>query len=156
MDHIANVETLRCPICSAGDMKLKSHWLGFPDASVVENLPASAGDTGSIPDLERSHMNAEQLSLCSTAQEPQLLKPEHPWAFAPQEKPPLWEAHTPQLENGPGLLQLEKRLWQQRPSTAKNETLKKNHLSWNTKFVFNCRELRKHTVDSERTMYFFM
>ena len=59
-------------------MKLKSHWLGFPDASVVEKLPASTGDTGSVPDLEGSHVNAEQLSLCSTAQEPQLLKPERP------------------------------------------------------------------------------
>ena len=29
---------------------------GFPDASVVKNLPASAGDTGSIPGQEGSHM----------------------------------------------------------------------------------------------------
>ena len=29
---------------------------GFPGGSVVKNLPASAGDTGSIPDLGRSHM----------------------------------------------------------------------------------------------------
>ena len=28
----------------------------FPGASVVENPPANAGDTGSIPDLEESHM----------------------------------------------------------------------------------------------------
>ena len=29
---------------------------GFPDGSVVKNLPASAGDTGSIPGQEGSHM----------------------------------------------------------------------------------------------------
>ena len=29
---------------------------GFPSGSVVKNLPANAGDTGSIPDLGRSHM----------------------------------------------------------------------------------------------------
>ena len=28
---------------------------GFPGGSVVKNPPANAGDTGSIPDLERSH-----------------------------------------------------------------------------------------------------
>ena len=30
--------------------------LGFPGDSVVNNPPANAGDMGSIPDLERSHM----------------------------------------------------------------------------------------------------
>ena len=29
---------------------------GFPGGSVVKNLPAKAGDTGSIPGAERSHM----------------------------------------------------------------------------------------------------
>ena len=29
---------------------------GFPGASVVQNLPASAGDAGSIPDPGKSHM----------------------------------------------------------------------------------------------------
>jgi len=33
----------------------KLNW-GFPGGSVVKNLPASAGDTDSIPDLGRSHM----------------------------------------------------------------------------------------------------
>ena len=32
---------------------------GFPGGSVVKNLPANAGDTGSVPDLGRSHV------LCS-------------------------------------------------------------------------------------------
>ena len=30
--------------------------LGFPGGSVVKNLPANAGDTGSIPDRAGSHM----------------------------------------------------------------------------------------------------
>ena len=34
----------------------RSQWLGFPGGSVVGNLPANAGDTGSSPDLGRSHM----------------------------------------------------------------------------------------------------
>ena len=50
---------------------------GFPDGSVVKNLSANAGDTGSIPDLGRSHM---LLSLCSRAREPKL-----------QEKPLQWK-----------------------------------------------------------------
>ena len=29
---------------------------GFPGGTVVENLPANAGDTGSSPGLGRSHM----------------------------------------------------------------------------------------------------
>ena len=29
---------------------------GFPGGSVAKNLPAMAGDMGSIPDPERSHM----------------------------------------------------------------------------------------------------
>ena len=36
--------------------QLKSLWLGFPGGTVVENLPANAGDTGSSPGLGRSHM----------------------------------------------------------------------------------------------------
>ena len=36
--------------------KKKESSLGFPDGSVIKNLPASAGDLGSIPDLGRFHM----------------------------------------------------------------------------------------------------
>ena len=36
--------------------KLKTQWRGFPGGTVVENLPANAGDTGSSPGLGRSHM----------------------------------------------------------------------------------------------------
>ena len=34
---------------------IKTVW-GFPGGAVVKNLPAKAGDTGSSPGLERSHM----------------------------------------------------------------------------------------------------
>ena len=55
---------------------------GFPGDSVVKNLPANAGDRGSIPDLARSHMlrtneahEPQLLSLCPRAGEPPLLSP---------------------------------------------------------------------------------
>ena len=35
---------------------LRKRRQGFPGGAVVENLPASAGDTGSSPGLGRSHM----------------------------------------------------------------------------------------------------
>ena len=35
---------------------IKKHLEGFPGGTVVENLPANAGDTGSSPVLGRSHM----------------------------------------------------------------------------------------------------
>ena len=41
---------------------------GFPGGAVVENLPASAGNTGSSPGLGRSHM-----PWSNWAREPQLL-----------------------------------------------------------------------------------
>ena len=78
----------------------------FPGGSVVKNLPASAGDTGSVPDLGRSRMPGSNyalapqlLSLCSRAYELQLLKPGCPGACGPQETPLHWEACTPQLES---------------------------------------------------------
>ena len=41
----------------AGNTMVKSlKFRGFPGGTVVENLPANAGDTGSIPGLGRSHM----------------------------------------------------------------------------------------------------
>ena len=56
--------------------------MGFPSGSVVKNLPASAGDVGSIPGSGRSHMpqsnlvqEPQLLSLCARAQEPQPMRP---------------------------------------------------------------------------------
>ena len=64
--------------------------LGFLGGSVVKNPPANAGDLGSIPDLGRAHGPwsnhapvPQLLSLCSRAQEPQLLKPMCPGTCAP-------------------------------------------------------------------------
>ena len=59
----------------------KLQLLGFPGGTVVMNLSVDSGDTGSIPDLGRSHMlqsTAHEpylLSPCSRAREPQLLSP---------------------------------------------------------------------------------
>ena len=89
---------------------------GFPSGTVVKNLPAIAGDTGSSPGPGRSHMlrsnkaRAPQLlSLRSRASEPQLLsmcatttEAHAPRARAPQqEKPPQREACAPQRSVGP-------------------------------------------------------
>ena len=43
--------------------------LDFPGGAADSNLPANAGDMGSIPDLGKSYMSVEQLSPCSTATE---------------------------------------------------------------------------------------
>ena len=83
--------------------------LGFPGGSVVKNPPASAGDRGSIPDPGRSRMlcsnwahRLQLLSLCSRAQEPQLLKLSGPRALVPkQEKPSQREIWALQLEIAP-------------------------------------------------------
>ena len=70
--------------------------------AVVENLPASAGDTGSSPAPGRCHMPRSNyacapqlLSLCSRARKPQLLSPHAtttearaPRARAPQQEKP--------------------------------------------------------------------
>ena len=37
-------------------MLFKKHFRDFPGGTVVKNLPANAGDTGSIPGPGRSHM----------------------------------------------------------------------------------------------------
>ena len=42
---------------TADEVFLSKYWTeGFPGGAVVENLPASAGDTGSSPGPGRSHM----------------------------------------------------------------------------------------------------
>ena len=79
-----------------GKLRRKEVSVGFPGGSVVKNLPANAGDTGSIPDPGRFHTPRSKeacvpqlLSPCSRAWEPQLMKPTHPRAHTlQQEKPP--------------------------------------------------------------------
>ena len=80
------------------------------------------GDTGWIPDWEDPTCHGAAKPVCHNwacaleprscnywAPVPQLLKPEHLRAHAPQEKPRQWEACTPQLESGPHPPQLEKK-----------------------------------------------
>lgn len=80
--------------------------LGFPGASVAKNPPASAGETGSIPDPGGSPIPGriphapEHLSPYTTttepalwSREPHLPKPEHATACASQQQqPPRQEA----------------------------------------------------------------
>ena len=74
-----------------------------------KEFAASAGDTGSIPDLGKSHMPwsnqarvPQLLSLCSGAWELQRLKPARPRVLAPrQEKSLQWETRTLQPEKSP-------------------------------------------------------
>ena len=46
------------PLCDfpSPERSFKSPVWGLPGGTVVENLPANAGDTGSSPGLGRSHM----------------------------------------------------------------------------------------------------
>ena len=46
--------------------------LGLPGGSVVKNLPANAGDTGSSPGPGKIPHATEQLSPCATTTEPAL------------------------------------------------------------------------------------
>ena len=91
--------------------------MGFLRGSVVKNLPANADVMGSIPGPGRSHMprgndaHAPQLlSLRSRGQGPQLLKPAHPRAYAPQQEKSLqWEVRAVQLESSRHSLQPEEK-----------------------------------------------
>ena len=108
---------------------VKHEFRGFPSGSVVKNLPANAGDTGSIPGLGRSHM-----PLRNKACTPQLLSLEprshNYWAHTPhqQEKPLPRESYALQLERSPHWPQLEKACSHQgRPNAANKKQLKKKY-----------------------------
>ena len=101
--------------------EVKTYRQGFPGGTVVENLPASAGDTGSSPGLGRSHMPRS-----NQACEPQLLSL-HVWSLcsATREVTIVRGPHTA-MKSGPRLPQLEKVLVQKRrPNTAKNQSINK-------------------------------
>ena len=93
---------------------------GFPGGTVVENLPANAGDTGSSPGLGGSHMpwsnwaREPQLlslriwSLCSATREAAVVRgPRTAMKSGP---------HTT-MKSGPHLPQLEKALARTKDST---------------------------------------
>ena len=52
----ATVRLVLCLTFSTFILKYKMWVPGLPGGSVIKNPPANAGDTGSIPDLGRSHM----------------------------------------------------------------------------------------------------
>ena len=84
--HILLVPTWRQTFSGSGPSTLKPSG-DFPGGAVDKNLPASAGNTDSIPGLERFHKpwsnsarEPQQLRLCATtteAQVLQLLQPTH-------------------------------------------------------------------------------
>ena len=76
-------------------MENKPRLLDFPGGPGVKNLPANAGDTGSIPDPGRFDVH---LSLNTTTTKPVLQSPSSPTR----------EAGTAQLENSPYSSQLQK------------------------------------------------
>ena len=92
-----STSTIRAHVCRKGFPR------NFPGDPVVENPPASSGDTGSIPGLGRSHMPwsnkacaPQSLSLHSNAHELLLLspwatpvKPSHPRTCTVQQEKPL-------------------------------------------------------------------
>ena len=80
-------------LCPA-KLSFQSEGKDFPGGPVVKNPPANAGNTDSIPGPWKIPHDMEQLSPCIPTTEPIC-----PRAHAlQQEKPPQWEAHTPQLE----------------------------------------------------------
>ena len=94
----------------------KSSVSGFPGGAVVENLPASAGDTGSSPGLGGSHVPRS-----NWAREPPLLSL-RVWSLcsATGEAAIMRDPRTA-MKSGPHLPQLEKALAQKRrPNTAIN------------------------------------
>ena len=96
----------------------------FPGGSEVQNLPANAGDTGSIPGPGRSHMPwskqacvPQLLSQCSRAQEPPLLSPQAATTkeTCSREPMPRKEKPTPQLQGSPTPTTNEESMQQQGP-----------------------------------------
>ena len=103
---------------------LKKAEEGFPGGTVVENLPADAGDMGSSPGLGRSHMPRSNWDC-----EPQLLSL-RVWSLcsATREAATVRGPSTA-MKSGPCLPQLEKALAQKRrPNTAKKKKSGRKHL----------------------------
>ena len=48
--------SIHYPVINHNGKEYKKECRGFPGGTVVENLPANVGDTGSSPGLGRSHM----------------------------------------------------------------------------------------------------
>ena len=91
--------------------------LGFPGGSVVESLPANAGDTGSSPGLGRSCVPRS-----NWAREPQLLSL-RVWSLCSATRDAaMVRGPRTAMKSGPHLPQLEKALAQKRrPNTVINK-----------------------------------
>ena len=95
------------------DFKIKTR--GFPGGTVVESLPANAGDAGSSPGLGRSHMTRSKW-----AREPQLLSLRIWSLCSTTREPAMVRDPRTAMKSGPRLPQLEKALAQKRrPNTTK-------------------------------------
>ena len=93
---------------------------GFPGDTVVENLPANAGDTGLSPGLGRSHMPRS-----NWAREPQLLSLRVWSLYSATREAATVRGPCTVMKSGPRLPQLEKALAQKRrPNTAKKINIK--------------------------------
>ena len=92
---------------------------GFPGGTVVENLPANAGDMGSSPGLGRSHM-----PWSNWAREPQLLSL-RVWSLcSTTREATIVRGPRTTMKSGPRLPQLEKALAQKRrPNIAINQSI---------------------------------
>ena len=102
---------------------MKNIW-GFPGGTVVENLTANAGDTGSSPGLGRSHMPRSGL-----AREPQLLSL-RVWSLcSATREAAIVRGPRSAMKSGPRSPQLEKALAQKRRPTNKinKKQTKKRH-----------------------------
>ena len=89
---------------------------GFPGGTVVESLPANAGDTGSSPGLGRSHMPRS-----NWARETQLLSL-RVWSLCSTREATIVRGPRTVMKSGPRLPQLEEALAQKRrPNTAINK-----------------------------------
>ena len=90
---------------------------GFPGGTVVESLPANAGDTGLSPGLGRSHMPRS-----NWARKPQLLSLRIWSLFSATREAAIVRGLRTMMKSGPRLPQLEKALAQKRrPNTAINK-----------------------------------
>ena len=103
---------------------------GFPGGTVVESLPANAGDMGSSPGLGGSHMPQS-----NWAREPQLLSL-RVWSLcSATREAAIVRGPRTAMKSGPRSLQLEKALAQKRRrNTAKNKLKKKKKAQEN---IFN-------------------
>ena len=122
---------------------LRIHLLGFPGGTVVENLPASAGNTGSSPGLGRSHMPRS-----NWAREPQL-QSLRVWSLcSATREATIVRGPRTAMKSGPRSPQLEKALAQKRrPNIAINQSINQSNKSLKKKKKESACQCRGHAFD---------